>query len=65
MITLKTLRQLATYSVSLHTFVAPSGVAKDTVYMPSQVAARVLGGAQRTTGEVKAAARDADERTAA
>jgi hypothetical protein len=39
----KAIRQLAAYSVSLPTFVAPPALAKETVYMPSQLAALVLG----------------------
>jgi hypothetical protein len=39
----KAIRQLAAYSVSLPTFVAPPGLAKETVYMPSKLAALVLG----------------------
>jgi hypothetical protein len=46
MFSTKTLRQLAAYSsISLPTFAAPPALAKETVYMPSAVAARVLGGA--------------------
>lgn len=39
------LHQLATYHciASLPTFVAPPALAKETVYMPSAVANRVLG----------------------
>ena len=36
-------RQLAAYGVSLPTFAAPPALAKETVYMPSQLAALVLG----------------------
>jgi hypothetical protein len=36
-------RQLAAYSVSLPTFAAPPALAKETVYMPSHLAALVLG----------------------
>jgi hypothetical protein len=44
MFSTKTLRQLAAYSsISLPTFAAPPALAKETVYMPSAVAARVLG----------------------
>jgi hypothetical protein len=51
MIKPKTLRHIAVYGVSLPTFAVSPSVAKATVYMPSQVAARVLGGrpAKRTT----------------
>jgi hypothetical protein len=44
MINPKLLRNLAVYGVSLPTFVAPPAVAKATVYMPSHIAARMLGG---------------------
>lgn len=37
------IRQLAAYSVSLPVFVAPPALAKETIYMPSHVAALVLG----------------------
>ncbi len=40
----KTLRHLAMYGISLPTFAVSPSVAKATVYMPSQVAARVFGG---------------------
>lgn len=40
----KTLRHLAVYGISLPTFAVSPSVAKATVYMPSQVAARVFGG---------------------
>ena len=52
MIRSKALRHLAAYSVSLPTLAVPAKVAKETVYMPSAVAARVLGsgnGAQQQT----------------
>ena len=39
----KAIRQLAAYSVSLPTFAAPPALAKETVYMPSRLAALVLG----------------------
>jgi hypothetical protein len=39
----KAIRQLAAYSVSLPTFAAPPALAKETVYMPSHLAALVLG----------------------
>lgn len=45
MIRSKALRQFAVYSISLPSVVAASKVAKETVYMPSAVAARVLGSA--------------------
>lgn len=40
----KLLRNLAVYGVSLPTFAAPPAVAKATVFMPSHIAARMLGG---------------------
>ena len=36
-------RQLAAYGVSRPTFAAPPALARETVYMPSQLAALVLG----------------------
>ncbi len=49
----KTLRHLAVYGVSLPTFAVSPAVAKATVYMPSQVAARMLGGrAAKNIGRV-------------
>jgi hypothetical protein len=49
----KLLRNIAVYGVSLPTFAAPPAVAKATVYMPSHIAARMLGGraAPRTTDQ--------------
>jgi hypothetical protein len=44
MINPKLLRNLAVYGVSLPTFAAPPAVAKATIYMPSHIAARMLGG---------------------
>lgn len=44
MINPKLLRNIAVYGVSLPTCAASPAVAKATVYMPSQVAARMLGG---------------------
>ena len=38
------IRHIAVYGVSLPTFAVSPAVAKATVYMPSQVAARMLGG---------------------
>lgn len=38
------LRQIAMYGISLPTFAASPAVAKATVYMPSHIAARMLGG---------------------
>ena len=37
------IRQLAAYSVSIPAFAAPPSLAKETVYMPSRLAALVLG----------------------
>ena len=39
----KAVRQLAAYSVSLPVFVAPPALARETIYMPSHMAALVLG----------------------
>jgi hypothetical protein len=45
MFSIRTLCQLTAYSsISLPTLAAPPAVAKETIYMPSAVAARVLGG---------------------
>lgn len=38
------LRHIALYGISLPTFAVSPAVAKATVYMPSHVAARMLGG---------------------
>ena len=38
------LRHIAVFGISLPTFAVSPSVAKATVYMPSQVAARMLGG---------------------
>jgi hypothetical protein len=44
------LRHIALYGISLPTFAVSPAVAKATVYMPSHIAARMLGGrAPRTT----------------
>jgi hypothetical protein len=51
MFSTKTLCQLAAYSISLPTFAAPPALAKETVYMPSHVAARVLGTGNRAIVE--------------
>jgi hypothetical protein len=60
MIGTKALLHLAAYSVSLPAVAAaPSKLAKETVYMPSAVAARVLGTA---TAEMEVARRDEEER---
>jgi hypothetical protein len=57
MFSTKTLRQLAAYSsISLPTFAAPPALAKETIYMPSAVADRVLGRARISS--------EADELTA-
>jgi hypothetical protein len=46
----KLLRHIALYGISLPTFAVSPAVAKATVYMPSHIAARMLGGrAPRTT----------------
>lgn len=47
----KLLRNIAVYGVSLPTFAAPPAVAKATVYMPSHVAARMLGGNAAQPGQ--------------
>jgi len=49
MISPKSLRQLAAYSISLPAFAISPKLAKETVYMPSHVAAEMLGTAGRTT----------------
>ena len=43
MIRPKSLRQLAAYSISLPAFAVSPKLAKETVYMPAQVAAQTLG----------------------
>jgi hypothetical protein len=43
MIRPKSLRQLAAYSISLPAFAVSPKLAKETVYMPSQVAEQTLG----------------------
>jgi len=43
MIRPKSLRQLAAYSISLPAFAVSPKLAKETVYMPSHVAAEMLG----------------------
>lgn len=51
MISPKSLRQFAAYSISLPAFAVSPKLAKETVYMPSQVAEQTLGnGAQAQTG---------------
>lgn len=47
MIRPQTLRQLAAYSISLPAFAVSPKLAKETVYMPSQVAAQTLGAATK------------------
>ena len=61
MIRSKALRHLAAYSVSLPTLAAPPKAAKETVYMPSAIAARVLGNAAEAR-PASDADRPADER---
>ena len=51
----KSLRQLAAYSISLPAFAISPKMAKETVYMPSHVAAEVLGNGAK--GLEKAAVR--------
>jgi hypothetical protein len=64
MFSTKTLRQLAAYSsISLPTFAAPPALAKETVYMPSAVAARVLGRAKINEGADKLQARQPIQET--
>jgi hypothetical protein len=48
----KTLRQLAAYSVSLPTFAATPKLANETVYMPSRIAALVLGRGDGSVGRM-------------
>jgi hypothetical protein len=57
MIRPKSLRQLAAYSISLPAFAVSPKLAKETVYMPSHVAAEMLGRpaarpSSSSTGEV-------------
>ena len=47
MIRPKSLRQLAAYSISLPAFAISPKLAKETVYMPSHVAAEMLGNAAK------------------
>ena len=51
MIKHKTLRHIALCGISLPTFAVSPAVAKPTVYMPSQVAARIFGGRAPTRHE--------------
>jgi len=48
----KLLRHIAMYGISLPTFAVSPAVAKATVYMPSHIAARMLGGRAPRTGDV-------------
>jgi hypothetical protein len=48
MIRPKSLRQLAAYSISLPAFAVSPKLAKETVYMPSHVAAEMLGNRPET-----------------
>jgi hypothetical protein len=45
----KLLHHIALYGISLPTFTVSPSVAKATIYMPSHVAARMLGGRARPT----------------
>jgi len=60
MIRPKSLRQLAAYSISLPALAVSPKLAKETVYMPSHVAAEMLGrpaarpSSSSSTGEVPA-----------
>ena len=47
MIRPKSLRQLAAYSISLPALAVSPKLAKETVYMPSHVAAQTLGNATK------------------
>ena len=53
MIKPKLLRQVAMYGISLPTLAASPAVAKATVYMPSHVAARMLGGRAPRASDIK------------
>jgi hypothetical protein len=48
----KLLRQIAMYGISLPTFAVSPAVAKATVYMPSHIAARMLGGRASKTSDI-------------
>ena len=50
----KLLRQIAMYGISLPTIAASPAVAKATVYMPSHIAARMLGGRAPRRGDIAA-----------
>jgi hypothetical protein len=51
MISPKSLRQLAAYSISLPAFAVSPKLAKETVYMPSQVAEQTLGNGAKARTE--------------
>lgn len=51
-------RQLAAYGISMPTFAVSPKLAKETVYMPSQIAARLLGSDSRP--DAAPAGRDAE-----
>ena len=57
MITIKTLRQIATYGISLPALAVSPKLAKETVYMPSRLAAQLLG---RATAATEVAVRAVD-----
>ena len=61
----KAIRQLAAYSVSLPAFAAPPALAKETVYMPSQLAALVLGRGPAAGVVIREPAPSADQRPSA
>jgi hypothetical protein len=48
----KLLRQIAMYGISLPALAVSPAVAKATVYMPSHLAARMLGGQALRTSEI-------------
>ena len=48
----KLLRHIALYGISLPTFAVSPAVAKATVYMPSHIAARMLGGRAPRSGDI-------------
>ena len=48
----KLLRHIALYGISLPTFAVSPAVAKATIYMPSHVAARMLGGRAPRTKDI-------------
>ena len=57
MIRPKSLRQLAAYSISLPAFAISPKMAKETIYMPSHVAAEMLGKNAQPTGQAVEAER--------